>query len=275
MTSNIPGVLLINLGSPKELTKKSVRDYLKVFLSDDYVLDLPKILQQLILRIFILPFRPKNTLEAYEQIWTPEGSPLILSTDSIAKKLSSKTGWHVEYAMRYEDPSIENALLNFKKKGIFNLIVISLYPHNAMATTITTEMETRIVANKVSEDFKLTFTKPFFDNEIYIDAVSNSIKPYIKKASFDKIIFSYHGIPKRQAKKTDKTGEHCFSTGNCCEVEGEGSKDCYRSHTRIASDLTAKKLGLNDDQWEVAYQSRIGPGSVSYTHLTLPTICSV
>jgi len=185
---------------------------------------------------------------------------LIISTESIAKKLSSKTGWDVEYAMRYEDPSIESALLNFKNKGIFDLIVISLYPHNAMATTITTEMETRIVAHKVSEDFKLTFTKPFFDNETYIDAISNSIKPFIEKDSFDKIIFSYHGIPKRQAKKTDETGEHCFSTGNCCEVKGEGSKDCYRSHTRIASDLTAKKLGLNDDQWEVAYQSRIGPG---------------
>ena len=218
MSTNNLGVLLINLGSPKELTKKSVRDYLKVFLSDDYVLDIPKILQQIILRVFILPFRPKNTLEAYEQIWTPEGSPLILSTESIAKKLSLKTGWNVEYAMRYEDPSIENALINFKNKGIFELIVISLYPHNAMATTITTEMETRIVANKVSEDFKLTFTKPFFDNEIYIDAVSNSIKPFIEKASFDKIIFSYHGIPKRQAKKTDETGEHCFSTGNCLSL---------------------------------------------------------
>ena len=260
MSKKKTGILLINLGSPKDLTKKSVREYLKVFLSDDYVLDLPKILQQIILRVFILPFRPKSTLEAYEQIWTSEGSPLILSTESIAKKLSSKTGWDVDFAMRYEDPSIENALLNFKNKGINKIIVISLYPHNAMATTITTEMETRIVANKVSEDFELTFTKPFFDNEIYINAVSNSIKPFIEKASFDKIIFSYHGIPKRQAKKTDETGEHCFSTGNCCEVEGAGSKDCYRSHTRIASDLTAKKLGLNDDQWEVAYQSRLGPG---------------
>ena len=254
------GVLLINLGSPKELTKKSVKEYLRVFLSDDYVLDIPKILQQLILRFFILPFRPKNTLEAYELIWTPEGSPLILSTESIAKKLSQKTGWDVSYAMRYEDPSIEKALVNFKSKGIYNIIVISLYPHNAMATTITTEMETRIVANKISENFELIFTKPFFDNEIYINSLSNSIKPYIEKSSFDKIIFSYHGIPKRQAKKTDETGDHCFSTGNCCEVESEGSKDCYRSHTRIASDLTAKKLGLNEDQWEVAYQSRIGPG---------------
>ena len=260
MSKNTTGILLINLGSPKKLTKKSVREYLKVFLSDDYVLDLPKVLQQIILRVFILPFRPKKTLEAYELIWTPEGSPLIISTESIANKLSLKTGWDVDYAMRYEDPSIENALLNFKNKGIYKIIVISLYPHNALATTITTEMETRIVANKLSEDFELVFTKPFFDNEIYINAIANTIKPCIEKASFDKIVFSYHGIPKRQAKKTDETGEHCFSDGNCCEIVGDGSKDCYRSHTRIASDLTAKKLGLSDDQWEVAYQSRLGPG---------------
>ena len=260
MSENTTGILLINLGSPKKLTKKSVREYLKVFLSDDYVLDLPKILQQIILRVFILPFRPKKTLEAYELIWTPEGSPLIISTESIANKLSLKTGWDVDYAMRYEEPSIENALLNFKNKGIYKIIVISLYPHNALATTITTEMETRIVANKLSEDFELVFTKPFFDNEIYINAISKTIKPHIEKASFDKIVFSYHGIPKRQAKKTDETGEHCFSDSNCCEIAGDGSKDCYRSHTRIASDLTAKKLGLSDDQWEVAYQSRLGPG---------------
>ena len=260
MSENTTGILLINLGSPKKLTKKSVREYLKVFLSDDYVLDLPKILQQIILRVFILPFRPKKTLEAYELIWTPEGSPLIISTESIAKKLSLKTGWDVDYAMRYEEPSIENALLNFKNKGIYKIIVISLYPHNAMATTITTEIETRIVANKLSEDFELVFTKPFFDNEIYINAIANTIKPCIEKASFDKIVFSYHGIPKRQAKKTDETGEHCFSDSNCCEIAGDGSKDCYRSHTRIASDLTARKLGLSDDQWEVAYQSRLGPG---------------
>ena len=90
------GVLLINLGSPKELSKKSVRQYLRVFLSDDNVVDLPKFFQQFILRLFILPFRPKNTLEAYEKIWTKEGSPLIISTESIANKLTEKTGWNVE-----------------------------------------------------------------------------------------------------------------------------------------------------------------------------------
>ena len=254
------GVLLINLGSPKELSKKSVRQYLRVFLSDDNVVDLPKFFQQFILRLFILPFRPKNTLEAYEKIWTKEGSPLIISTESIANKLRQKTGWNVEYAMRYEEPSIEKALHKFKKNEINKIYVISLYPHNAMATTVTTELETRNVAMNVSNDFELIFTKPFFDNEEYINAMVNSIRPYIENKSYDKIIFSYHGIPKRQAKKTDETGEHCFSTSNCCEIENDGSKDCYRSHTRIASDLTAKKLGLKDDQWEIAYQSRIGPG---------------
>ena len=254
------GVLLINLGSPKELSKKSVRQYLRVFLSDDNVVDLPKFFQQFILRLFILPFRPKNTLEAYEKIWTKEGSPLIISTESIANKLTEKTGWNVEYAMRYEEPSIERALHKFKKNEINKIYVISLYPHNAMATTVTTELETRNVAMNVSNDFELIFTKPFFDNEEYINAMVNSIRPYVENKSYDKIIFSYHGIPKRQAKKTDETGEHCFSTSNCCEIENDGSKDCYRSHTRIASDLTAKKLGLKDDQWEIAYQSRIGPG---------------
>ena len=249
------GVLLINLGSPKELSKKSVRQYLRVFLSDDNVVDLPKFFQQFILRLFILPFRPKNTLEAYEKIWTKEGSPLIISTESIANKLTEKTGWNVEYAMRYEEPSIEKALHKFKKNEINKIYVISLYPHNAMATTVTTELETRNVAMNVSNDFELIFTKPFFDNEEYINAMVNSIKPYVENKSYDKIIFSYHGIPRRQAKKTDETGEHCFSTSTCCEIENSGSKDCYRSHTRIASDLTAKKLGLKDHQWEIAYQS--------------------
>ena len=254
------GVLLINLGSPKELSKSSVRNYLRVFLSDDNVLDLPKFLQQLILRLFILPFRPKNTLEAYEKIWTQNGSPLITSTESIANKLSKKTGWNVEFAMRYEEPSIGKALNKFKNNNVNKVYVISLYPHNAMATTVTTELETKTVAMKISREFELVFTKPFFDNDEYINAIANSIKPYIENKSFDKIVFSYHGIPKRQAIKTDETGKHCFSTPNCCEVKNDGSKDCYRSHTRIASDLTAKKLGISDEQWEIAYQSRIGPG---------------
>ena len=253
-------VLLVNLGSPKELNKKSVREYLKSFLSDDLVVDIPKFFQQIILHAFILPFRPGKTLHAYKQIWTKEGSPLIVSTKKIAKKLSKKTNWRVEVAMRYEEPSIENALKILKEEGCNKLFVVPLYPHNAMATTITTEMEVKRVAESLSYDLNLIFIKPFYDNEKYIDALKKSIDPFIQKEKFDKLIFSYHGIPKRQAKKTDITGSHCFSSSDCCETICPGSSDCYRAHTVQASNKVAEKLGLSDSQWEIAYQSRLGPG---------------
>ena len=253
-------VLLVNLGSPKELNKKSVREYLKSFLSDDLVVDLPKFFQQTILHAFILPFRPGKTLHAYKQIWTKEGSPLIVSTKKIAKKLSKKTNWRVEVAMRYEEPSIENALKSLKEEGCNKLFVVPLYPHNAMATTITTEMEVKRVAESLSYDLDLIFIKPFYDNIKYLDALKKSIDPFIKKEKFDKLIFSYHGIPKRQAKKTDITGSHCFSSSDCCETICPGSSDCYKAHTVQASNKVAEKLGLSDSEWEIAYQSRLGPG---------------
>ncbi len=253
-------VLLVNLGSPKNLDKKSVKQYLKVFLSDDYVVDLPKLLQQLILRAFILPFRPNKTLHAYKQVWTKEGSPLIVSTKKIAMKLAEKTNWNVEIAMRYEEPSIKEALEKLKNQGCKKLFVITLYPHNAMATTITTEVEVRRIANNVFKELELVFIKPFYGNKQYINALKKSIEPFIEKDHFDKLIFSYHGIPERQAKKTDVTGKHCFSSENCCEIECPGSADCYKAHTVQTTNKVVKELGLDNENWEISYQSRIGPG---------------
>ena len=253
-------VLLVNLGSPRELNKKSVRKYLNIFLSDDYVVDIPKFLQQLILKLFILPFRPKQTLHAYSQIWTDKGSPLIISTLKIKEKLSRKTDWHIEVAMRYEEPSIESALKNLQSKGYNKIFVLPLYPHNAMSTTITTQVEVDRIAKEIIPDAELVYIKPFYKNQKYISAVANSVRKYLNKEKFDKLIFSYHGIPKRQAKKTDETGSHCFASNECCEVEELGSADCYKAHTVQASIKIAKELGLNDTEWEIAYQSRIGPG---------------
>jgi len=253
-------ILLVNLGSPQELNKKSVRKYLNIFLSDDYVVDIPKFLQQLILKLFILPFRPKQTLHAYSQIWTEKGSPLIISTFKIKEKLSKKTGWHVEVAMRYEEPSIESALKNLESKGFNKIFVVALYPHNAMSTTITTQVEVDRIAKDIIPNAEFVHIKPFYNNQKYITAVANSVQKYLNREKFDKLIFSYHGIPKRHAKKTDETGSHCFVNNDCCEVEELGSADCYKAHTVQASIKIAKELGLKDTEWEIAYQSRIGPG---------------
>ena len=106
----------------------------------------------------------------------------------------------------------------------------------------------------------IEFVEPFYDDPMYIEAMATSIKPYIDEEKIEKIIFSYHGIPERQAKKTDETGSHCFESADCCEQNNLGSRDCYRSHTVKASNQIANSLGLPDEKWEIAYQSRIGPG---------------
>ena len=141
-------ILLINLGSPKSLTTKDVKTYLTEFLSDDYVIDLPKLVQQFILRFFILPFRTPKTKAAYESIWTSKGSPLIENTRLIAKSLKEKTGWNVQIAMRYQEPSIKSSILSFKENEINDIVILPLYPHNAMSTTFSTKEVVNSIVNK-------------------------------------------------------------------------------------------------------------------------------
>jgi ferrochelatase len=248
-------ILLINLGSPKSLDKKDVKDYLREFLSDDLVIDLPKILQQFILRCFILPFRPAQAKEAYELIWEEEGSPLIINTQKIANALAKKTGWNVDIAMRYQEPSIENVIKKYKENNVEELTVISLYPHNAMSTTLSTELAVKEVVRRIYPDLKLSFVEPFYDNPLYIEALSESIKPYLK--DIDKLVFSYHGIPMRHIKKSDISGSHCIGENSCCNIDNVSSRNCYRSNTFTTSKLTAQYLKLKSSEWMMTFQSRV------------------
>jgi len=248
-------ILLLNLGSPKSLKTKDVRDYLDQFLSDDNVIDLPKLVQQLILRCFILPFRPAQAKEAYEQIWTKEGSPLILNTQKIADALAHKTGWNVKIAMRYQFPSIKQAIEDFKNENIDEIEVISLYPQHAMSTTLSTALEVKRVVNKYYPELKLNFVDPFYDHPDYIKALSESIKPHLKK--FDKLILSYHGIPMRHIKKSDVLGDHCEGSKSCCSSDNEAAHKCYRSNCYHTSKLTANYLNLDSNDWMMTFQSRV------------------
>ena len=248
-------VLLINLGSPKSLEIKDVKSYLKEFLSDDLVIDLAKPLQQAILRLFILPFRPKKTKEAYQLIWSKEGSPLISNTKKIAKALEKQTGWQVDIAMRYQYPSIRDAIQKYKNNDIKELFVLPLYPHSAISTTLSTDREVKNIINSIHPKLKTVLIKPFYDNPIYIEALSKSIKPYLN--NIDKLIFSYHGIPERHVRKGDLSHSHCMKEVNCCEVDCLASHNCYRSNVLKTSELCANKLELNRDKWMVSFQSRV------------------
>lgn len=253
------GVLLINLGSPEDLEISSIKKYLKEFLSDEYVLDLPKIIRQFLVNFIIVPFRSPKTKEAYESIWTENGSPLILNTKLISKKLEKKIKKPVETSMRYQKPSIEAGLKNLINKGCDEIIAVPLYPHYAQSTSLTTELEVKRLINKINPEISLTISPPFYNNSNYINSLSDSINKHLPK-DFDYLLFSYHGIPERHVRKMDPTTSHCLKNIDCCEQESESHKFCYRHQVKETSKLCAEKLNLDDDKWGISFQSRIGPG---------------
>ena len=253
------GILLINLGSPRDLELKSIKDYLKEFLSDDLVIDYPKLLQQILVNWIIIPSRYKNTREAYSEIWTEEGSPLIHDTLVLGEKVSAKSGTLVEVSMRYQFPSIEEGLKKLKAKGCSEIFVVPLYPHYAMSTVLTTEREVKRIESKLKLDLRLNFIGAFYNEGGYISSLSDVINRNRQKES-DYLLFSYHGIPNRHLTKTDPTKNHCLKVKNCCEIESKAKPFCYKAQVLATSKLCAKKLELKDNEWGVSFQSRIGPG---------------
>ena len=249
-------ILLINLGSPKSLQLKDVRAYLSEFLSDKFVIDLPKLLQQIIVRLIILPFRSPKTRKAYKAIWNSKGSPLIQNTNQIAQSLIKQTGWNVKVAMRYQEPSIKDSILSFKNKKVNDIIIIPLYPHTAMSTTHSTKVEVDRIIKKYYPDLRYSIIKPFFDHPKYINALSEQLKPHISD-NMDKLIFSYHGLPERHIRKSDKSEKHCLESNSCCEIDCDAAKNCYRSNTLNTSRLVAEELNLDNEQWMSSFQSRV------------------
>ena len=253
------GILLINLGSPKDLEFKSIKDYLKEFLSDDLVIDYPKFLQQILVNWIIVPSRYKKPREAYSEIWTDQGSPLINSTLHLGEKISSKAGVPVEVSMRYQYPSIEEGLLKLKNKGCSDIFVVPLYPHYAMSTILTTENEVKRIASEQNLELNLRFIGTFYDKEEYIKSLSTVIAKNRQEES-DFLLFSYHGIPNRHLLKTDPTKNHCLKVENCCDVQSGATPFCYKAQVLETSKLCVNDLNLKDHEWGVSFQSRIGPG---------------
>jgi len=232
------GVLIINLGTPDNLELPSVKKYLKEFLSDSYVVDIPTIIRKILVNFIIVPFRSRKTQEAYKSIWTKKGSPLIINTNLIKEKLDQKIEYPVEMAMRYQNPSIEKGLISLEEKGCKEIIVLPLYPHYAEATSLTTKLKVKDVKDKLDLDLKLSFLDEFYNEDGYLESLSKQINSHLND-DVDFLLFSYHGIPKRQNVRTNPT---------------------YEEQVKLASKLCAERLDLKDDQWGVAFQSRIGPG---------------
>lgn len=253
------GVVLMNLGSPDSTSVKDVRRYLNEFLMDERVIDKPYLLRKILVSGIIVPFRAPRSAEAYQSIWTDKGSPLIEITRNLQKALQQQVSDPVEMAMRYGNPTVKSAFERLQKKvpDLDEVLAIPMYPHYAMSSYETAVEYARVIHAKNKYPFKLKFIKPFFNHHYFIDALTESIRPYLSEP-FDHILFSYHGIPERHVMKTDSTGSHCLKKDNCCAIPTIAHSTCYRHQIIETTELVAKKLQLPKEKYSFSFQSRLG-----------------
>ena len=249
----------MNLGSPASTSVRDVRHYLHQFLMDEKVIDYPYLFRFLLVKGIIVPFRAPKSAAAYKSIWTKEGSPLIFLTKQLQQSLQRQLDEPVEIAMRYGHPTPTTAYDALLKKipDLEEVILMPLYPHYAMSSYETAVEYMKHVHKKNKYSFRLTAIKPYYNNEDYINALTESIKPYLQQ-DFDKLLFSYHGVPERHIIKSDVTGNHCLKTADCCEVDSPAHEFCYRHQCIKTTTLVTSVLQLPKNKFELSFQSRLG-----------------
>lgn len=252
------GVLIVNLGTPRSPRPVDVGRYLREFLMDPWVIDIPYPARWLLVQALIVPRRAYASGKLYEKIWTPEGSPLLVHTVNLAKGLQSELGENfvVRPAMRYGAPSIRSALEAFAQDGIEKLLAWPLYPQYSLAATKSSQQEIDRWADVFLPGVPRAIAPAFYDRKEYLDAVAEVSRPHIIGA--DRVLFSFHGLPARQVKKTDRSGRHCLAAANCCDQVTPANRDCYRAQSFHTARELASRLGLEKGKWDVGFQSRLG-----------------
>lgn len=252
------GVLLVNLGSPDSTKVEDVKKYLDEFLMDERVIDLPYLFRALLVKGIILNIRPKKSAKAYKKIWWEEGSPLIVITKRLTEKLQKNVSVPVEMAMRYGNPSIEHGLQQLHNQGVTDVLLLPLYPQYAMATTETIEVLAEKLVKEKFKTMKLTNFPAFYNRKEYIDALETVTKRHLEGYDFDHILFSYHGVPERHLKKTTPNHSKIIDTEYCCDPKSKVAERCYRTHCFETTRQLAERLGLKENQYSQAFQSRLG-----------------
>jgi len=251
------GVLLVNLGSPASTSVADVRRYLREFLMDRYVIDLPWLMRKIVVSGVILPFRPQRTAHAYQRIWEPTGSPLLRHCEALKAALGARCGLPVELAMRYGEPQIGVALRNLLGAGIDEVFLVALYPHHADSTRTTTIETVAKQLAQLNPSVGLHVLPPFFDDPGYVGALAGSIERHMPNDS-QLLLFSYHGLPERHLLKADPTRNHCLQGPDCCERPSPAHATCYRHQVIATSRRVASRLHLEPSQWRISFQSRLG-----------------
>jgi ferrochelatase len=261
MSKHKRGILLMNLGSPDSTEVKDVRRYLNQFLMDERVIDKPYLFRLLLVKGIITPLRAPKSAEAYKEIWTKDGSPLVLLTKQLRDALQEHVEEPVEIGMRYGNPSPKDGFEKLLQRApeLEEVIAVPLYPHYAMSSYETAVEYAKEIHQKNGYKFKLKFVEPYYNNESYIEALAASMQPYLAQ-EYDHILFSYHGVPGRHIRKSDITGTHCLASADCCNTPSPAHAHCYRHQCFTTTRLVTEKLGIPKGKFSISFQSRLGKG---------------
>lgn len=253
------GVLLVNLGTPDSPQTPDVRKYLREFLMDKRVMDIPFLSRFILINFIIAPFRAPKSAEVYKALWEERGSPLKFYGEDVQKLLQQKLGndYLVSLGMRYQSPSIAAGLNELRAANVDSILVIPLFPQYASATNGS-------VIDKVMEIVRdwevipnLQFISKFIEEPLFIEAFAEIARKYMEKTAYDHFVFSYHGLPERQIKKAS-VDNYCKLSEKCCSVYHKKNQFCYRAQCFETSRQLAKALDIPEDKYVVSFQSRLG-----------------
>ena len=249
-------LLLVNLGTPDNPTYLSVFKYLRQFLMDGRVININPFLRFLLVNLIICPTRSFSSTKVYKEVWDKNtGSPLLHNTTKLSEKLGNKLeDYDVYYAMRYQNPSIESVINNILETNPDEIVVLPLFPHYASATTGSVYQEISRIVSKKWVVPNIRFINQFYDNEKFIDAWVDKASKF-NLNSYDKVIFSYHGIPNSHV---DNVYPDSLCSDHNCESEvTDENKFCYKATTYETTKILASRLNLSSDKYQVTFQSRL------------------
>lgn len=246
------GLLLINLGTPKSADLLGVRSYLRAFLMDKHVINLPALFRYILVYAFILPFRTKRSAQAYQAIWTPTGSPLLHHSQDLANAVQQAIGaeYQVALGMRYGTPSIASALNNLRHCE--SITILPLYPQYSSAASGSSIEEAMRIITSWNIIPPISIVRDFFQHPSYIQAQVTLIKKHLQE--YEYVLFSYHGIPERQITK----GGCQLLCSEECPPFTKNTQECYKAQCHQSSRLLANALQLPESQYSTAFQSRLG-----------------
>ena len=253
------GVLLVNLGSPEAPTPDAVGPYLKEFLMDPEVVDIPAVLRWILVHVLIVPRRAKASAALYQKIWTEDGSPLLANsrafTNAVAEEFEN-ANLRIALGMRYGKPSIQSALEDLEPQKLDRLIVFPLYPQYAQSSTLTVKNKVREVIRALPGSIpEPEWIEPFYHDACYIEAVRAVSEGPLKDFDPDLALFSFHGVPERHLKREHAT---CLATPGCCDQITEVNRNCYRAQCIATARSVAEALEIPSERYTVAFQSRLG-----------------